>query len=407
MQRSEVTNRIGLFQEMLSCCHKLLLCSYDTTFYRIGAESEDEKIADDLFSLSREGIDLASNVYEETTPLLFSSQVGMHWLCNSEDEFTDGRCIYVLGPFFMDDYSEKTINSFLSKVQVSDTMREGAWKLISTLPVLSWGHVQEYALMLHFLITGQKIHQSDLRFLSTEKNTSGNTKDAHAADRHGTYQAEQEMLRMVREGNLELVKHIDRIAVTGTIGQLASPNDSLRQMKNAVQVSITLFSRASIEGGLSPETAYTLCDRYFQNVEKAKSLSELKTISYTLQRDFVERVHAVRTHALSKEIESACGYIERHLEDDLTLERLANHAGYADYYFSKKFKHEMGISLVEYIRTKRLDKAAMLLLSTNVSVQEIAMSLQFCSQSYFTDSFRKQYGISPSKFRKTGGKIRL
>ena len=142
-------------------------------------------------------------------------------------------------------------------------------------------------------------------------------------DTHGTYLAEQEMLRMVREGDLELVHHIDRLAVTGTIGQLAQAGDSLRQMKNTVLVCATLFSRTAIEGGLSPETAYTLCDRYFQNVEQAKSLSELATIAYTMQRDFVERVHAVRTQKLSKEIEAACSYIERHLEDDLSIASLA------------------------------------------------------------------------------------
>lgn len=73
-----------------------------------------------------------------------------------------------------------------------------------------------------------------------------------------------------------------------------------------------------------------------------------------------------------------------------------------DYYFSKKFKQEVGITLAEYIRSKRLERAAMLLQSTNEDVQAIAMRLQFCSQSYFTDSFRKKYGISPSKYRKNG-----
>ena len=85
-------------------------------------------------------------------------------------------------------------------------------------------------------------------------------------------------------------------------------------------------------------------------MENANSLSELSSIAYTLNRDFVERVHMVRTQRLSKEIESACGYIERHLEDELSLEKLAHYAGYVDYYFSKKFKHEVGITLAEYIR---------------------------------------------------------
>ena len=121
-----------------------------------------------------------------------------------------------------------------------------------------------------------------------------------------------------------------------------------------------------------------------------------------MHRDFVERVHAVRTQKLSREIESACSYIERHLEGELSLASLAAYAGYTEYYFSKKFKREVGITLAEYIREKRLKKAAMLLRSTELDVQQIAMRMQFCSQSYFTDSFRKQFGVSPSKYRKEG-----
>lgn len=402
MQEYEVADRIQLFREMLSCCHKLMLCSYDNTFYHIGSETEEEKAADDLFSLFRKDTDLESSVWEEHAPLLFSVQIGIHWLCCPAQEDAGAKQIYVLGPFFMEDYSEEAINTFFSAAQVSDALRQNVWKLIQKLPILSWGRVQEYAMMLHYLLTNQKIHQSDLRFFGPTGATAANTQEFTAVDTHGTYLAEQKMLRMVREGDLDLIRHIDRIAVTGTIGQLARPGDSLRQMKNAVQVSITLFSRASIEGGLSPETALTLCDRYFQSVENANSLSELSSIAYTLHRDFVERVHMVRTQRLSKEIESACGYIERHLEDELSLEKLAHYAGYVDYYFSKKFKQEVGITLAEYIRSKRLERAAMLLQSTNEDVQAIAMRLQFCSQSYFTDSFRKKHGISPSKYRKNG-----
>jgi transcriptional regulator GlxA family with amidase domain len=173
-------------------------------------------------------------------------------------------------------------------------------------------------------------------------------------------------------------------------------------MKNAVLVSITLFSRASIEGGLSPETAYTLCDRYFQNVEMAKSLSELTAVTKTMNHDFVYRVHAVRTQMLSREIESACSYMDRHLEDDLSLASLAAYAGYTEYYFSKKFKRETGMTLAEYLRKKRLEKALVLLRSTDMDVHRIAMQLQFCSQSYFTDCFRRQFGVSPLKYRKEG-----
>ena len=402
MEGFTTEEKIGLFRQMLSCCHMLLLAEYDPQLHRIGPSSEEETTANELFLLSRAGLPLERFLFADRTPVLFTNRVNMMWLCCPEFAGGEPLRVYVLGPFFLDDYSSFAIDSGLAGAGASSALRQSAAKLVRKLPILSWARVQEYALMLHYLITGEKIRQSALRPFGSGDLLPEGGEGQMLPDTHGTYLAEQEMLRMVREGDLELVHHIDRMAVTGTIGQLAQAGDSLRQMKNTVLVCATLFSRTAIEGGLSPETAYTLCDRYFQNVEQTKSLSELATIAYTMQRDFVERVHAVRTQKLSKEMEAACSYIERHLEDDLSIASLAAYAGYIEYYFSKKFKRELGLTPAEYIRKKRLAKAALLLRSTDLDAQQIASRLQFCSQSYFTDCFRKEFGVSPTKYRKEG-----
>lgn len=397
-----IGDRLKLFQGMLSTCHKLFLRSYDNDFYSLGDETEEDRLAEELFVLSRSQTELRDVFAAGATPLLFTNKVNMIWICCPE--LVEGKLyrIHVLGPFFMDDFSVNAVSAGLTEAGASQQLRSGAQALICQLPILNWSRIQEYALMLHYLITDEKLRQSDLRFYGSGKLSPVSAGEQPAMDTHGTYQAEQEMLRMVREGDLSLLQYIDRAAVTGTIGQLAKSGDTLRQMKNAVLVSVTLFSRSAIEGGLSPETAYTLCDRYFQSVETARSLSELKVVAQTMHHDFVERVHVVRTQKLSREIESACSYIERHIEEELSLASLAAYAGYAEYYFSKKFKREVGMTLAEYLRKKRLEKAAMLLRATDLDVQKIAMRLQFCSQSYFTDSFRKQFGVSPSQYRKEG-----
>lgn len=397
-----IGDRLKLFQGMLSTCHKLFLRSYDNDFYSLGDETEEDRLAEELFALSRSQTELRDVLAAGATPLLFTNKINMIWICCPE--LVEGKLyrIHVLGPFFMDDFSVNAVIAGLTEAGASQRLRSGAQALICQLPILNWSRIQEYALMLHYLITDEKLRQSDLRFYGSGKLSPVSAGEQPTMDTHGTYQAEQEMLRMVREGDLSLLQYIDRAAVTGTIGQLAKSGDTLRQMKNAVLVSVTLFSRSAIEGGLSPETAYTLCDRYFQSVETARSLSELKVVAQTMHHDFVERVHVVRTQKLSREIESACSYIERHIEEELSLASLAAYAGYAEYYFSKKFKREVGMTLAEYLRKKRLEKAAMLLRATDLDVQKIAMRLQFCSQSYFTDSFRKQFGVSPSQYRKEG-----
>ena len=261
-----IGDRLKLFQGMLSTCHKLFLRSYDNDFYSLGDETEEDRLAEELFALSRSQTELRDVFAAGATPLLFTNKVNMIWICCPE--LVEGKLyrIHVLGPFFMDDFSVNAVSAGLTEAGASQQLRSGAQALICQLPILNWSRIQEYALMLHYLITDEKLRQSDLRFYGSGKLSPVSAGEQPAMDTHGTYQAEQEMLRMVREGDLSLLQYIDRAAVTGTIGQLAKSGDTLRQMKNAVLVSVTLFSRSAIEGGLSPETAYTLCDRYFQSV---------------------------------------------------------------------------------------------------------------------------------------------
>lgn len=215
---------------------------------------------------------------------------------------------------------------------------------------------------------------------------------------HGTYQSEQTMVQMVRDGNLELLSYLDTIATTGQIGKLSN-GDFMRQMKNSAEVGIILCSRAAIDGGISPELSYNLADQYFQAIESCQDLSDLTSVSNTMYRDYVERVHKLKMQQYSKPIAACCDYIMMHLEEEIAITDLAHHVGYSDYYCSKKFKKETGMTPAEYIRRKRLEAAANLLTSSNDDIQEIAARLQFGSQSYFTDSFRKLYGVSPREYR--------
>lgn len=256
--------------------------------------------------------------------------------------------------------------------------------------------------MFYHCITGGRISASDLRFYSEAevqpKQISGRQPEEHP-DVHGTYRAEQEMLRMVREGDLRLKEYLDRMALIGSVGKLSN-GDPVRQVKNAILVCTTLFSRAAIEGGLAPELSYTLTDRYFQAVEACKTYPELNEVVRTMQADFVQRVHRYRMSQYSHAIQQCCDYISLHLEEEITLDQLAVQTGYASYYLSRKFKKEVGSIPADYIRRQRLDRAAFLLRTTNEDVQTISFRLQFSSQSYFSESFRKVYGMTPTEYRK-------
>ena len=104
-------------------------------------------------------------------------------------------------------------------------------------------------------------------------------------------------------------------------------------------------------------------------------------------------------------MQSSCDYIQSHITEPLSIVSLAKRAGYTEYYFSRKFKREMQMNISDYIKAEKIKYAKLLLSSTTKSIQEISDDLSFSSRSYFSDSFQKIAGISPSDYRKQHLKI--
>ena len=81
--------------------------------------------------------------------------------------------------------------------------------------------------------------------------------------------------------------------------------------------------------------------------------------------------------------------------------RLAKLLGYHPYYLNEVFSQEEGISLHKYIMKERIAKARELITSSNNTLSEIAEQFGFSSQSHLSRCINAEYGITPSKMRKT------
>lgn len=106
------------------------------------------------------------------------------------------------------------------------------------------------------------------------------------------------------------------------------------------------------------------------------------------------------TDVAEAEIQEAARYIYHHFAEPLTLEEVAGRVHMTPTYFSRKFKRVTGIGYKEYLNHVRLKEAARLLLETERSVTEIALSCGFADGNYFGDLFKKEKGISPRMYRK-------
>ena len=394
----ELESRLSLFREMVMCCHNLYFWTYDLELNLLDTNCPDVEIVQNMFHMGDGRDTLRAYAADHSQPIIMTNMFGLMWIAIPQhDENAWGR-IYILGPFFTSDLSEQILKAALARFKLSEPIYKQAELFLRSLPLLSHNRSYEYAIMLYYCITGERISVSDLYYQESE-NAEQHTRPAvkRTADIHGTYAMEQEMVRMVREGNLNIQKHMDRIAVTGTLGKLSK--DPERQMKNAMLVCIVLFSRAAIEGGLSPEVALTLTDHYFQGVEDCKNMQELQTLSKTMQNDFVMRVHRIRNSAVSRPIQEVCDYIDLHLEENPSLNIISEHTKYSESYLSRKFREEMGVPVGAFIMRRRLERAADLLHDNKLTVKEIGERLKFCSSSNFSRHFKAVYGVVPSEWR--------
>jgi AraC-like DNA-binding protein len=100
-------------------------------------------------------------------------------------------------------------------------------------------------------------------------------------------------------------------------------------------------------------------------------------------------------------INKVINVIERHLGNaDLTTEMLARELNVSRTKLHRKIKTASGMPSADWIRMVRLHKAAQLLGMKERSVSEIAYTVGFDDSSYFSKSFRRQYGVTPSEYRK-------
>ena len=103
----------------------------------------------------------------------------------------------------------------------------------------------------------------------------------------------------------------------------------------------------------------------------------------------------------SELITKALDYIRRENQHSgITIEDVAAHAGFSTDYFNRIFQAHTGFTVMEYVRFRRMKKAAHLLRTTNLEVLDIALDCGYEAHESFSRAFKKHYGVSPAEYRK-------
>lgn len=102
-------------------------------------------------------------------------------------------------------------------------------------------------------------------------------------------------------------------------------------------------------------------------------------------------------HSMTK----VCDYIDQNLDEELSLDILSLISGFSKYHFHRIFSSYTGVSLIKFIQISRLKRASYkLVFKANMKVIDIAFEAGFESAEAFSRAFKREFGQTPSQFRK-------
>ena len=394
-----------LLESLIPASEKLYVWSYDQDgrFIATSCPEAERDILEQAFQIlgGREKLIAYAKEADNNRPQIIGTPIGMQWALSYETA-RDRSLFFAIGPVFYAYPQERHLREGLR--DYTGTRENAVWvsklmRLLPVLPVMSYALFTRYVLLVHNMMTGQQL-DLDAFSITQAPQTGQAAESVGGRDRNKVYLSERAMLQMVRNGDINYYGVLQG-SIRLSPGVPVQGQDPLRQVKTSIVVFTTLVSRAAMEGGLSPEIAYTLGDSYIQSVESCRDSGELNALAHAMYHDFIYRVHHLRSNPnYSHAIQKCCDYIELSLDRKIRTADLAALVGYTEYYLTEKFKKETGQSVSSYIRYAKVERAKVMLISTEQSIREIAEALAFNTVNYFIQCFRDTTGYTPAQYRK-------
>lgn len=317
-----------------------------------------------------------------------------------------GKTKIVIGPSRQIAASNQELRDLAFRIDVPkedvDTFITGMKSIIP----MSFESILQMLCTMNHVLNGEKLSLSDIAIYHTDqeklKAQQAAQKLSACSDEtrsvHNTFDQEQAIMNIVRKGDTASLKEwmADAPAIRG--GVLAK--EQLRQRKNTFIVAITLVSRAAIRGGMDVNDAFALSDSYIQQCELLSSPETITNLQYHMILDYTERVQRLHLGKQpSKLTVDVANYIQHHMSESITTEKIADALFLSRPYLSRRFKEETGETLTNFILKEKTEEAKRLLRYSDKPLTAISNYLGFSSPSHFSRVFRKYHAITPGEYR--------
>ena len=216
------------------------------------------------------------------------------------------------------------------------------------------------------------------------------------------YQMENEMLEAVAAGQGQKIEPLfSHFPIQGFEMRTTDP---LRNAKNYCVIMNTLLRKAAEKGGVHPLYLDRTSSKFAKLIEQVAEETRFPELMSDMFRSYCRLVRKHSTRGYSAPVRQAVLLIDEDLSADLRLTPIADKIGVSREYLSGLFKKEVGKSLTEYVREKRMNRATVLLRTTGLQVQTVALHCGIEDVQYFSKLFKQQFGLSPKEYREKAKK---
>ena len=210
------------------------------------------------------------------------------------------------------------------------------------------------------------------------------------------YESENRILDAVARGDeeaaIEAMHQHSRFTYGGRF------EGTLYQQKNKMIVLNTLLRKAIEPSKVHPYYIDAISSKYSRIIEEAKEVPN--EMMWQMTRDYCAYVRRYSLKEYSPAVQKVMNYVNLNVAEPLTLKSLATMCFISPSYLSALFKQETGSTLIDYINTQRVNRAAQLLVQNNHTIAAVAEEVGILDVNYFTKIFKKTLGVTPTRYRR-------
>lgn len=256
--------------------------------------------------------------------------------------------------------------------------------------------------------TVKRLDEADISYteaVNALRYTAGSV--AHARDLSAKNRYEEDYPVRTEKKLFDLVQAGDAAGAVSEAGRffdwmLNRHGDAEMDIKLKTLEFILQAETIAIKSGGS---SYRFQDRhdYLTILYDMKQYEELRSWLLAKIREAARNVSGSKEKTSISLVEQAKAYIDSHYKDEISLDEVSREINISPYYFSKLFKEETGGNFIDYVTSIRMEKAKELLSTTDKSMKEICSEVGYSDPNYFSRSFKKNVGVTPTEYKEENG----